>query len=160
NMANGLPKWDYISTPPIKFGFSSSVEPDPQMFDWGPLGDIPEHTVAVAYPLMAAGAVSALGGIAYLVLLFTGWYRPHRIAPETPYEVKRFRKDMEHAGVIRASKSYEELVHIAFRDFLGDAAKTDEELLAEWREHPLYGRIEETLAFLNDALHHPEGISS
>lgn len=151
-MANGLPKWQYIQTPAIKFGFGSLVEPGAKLFDFGPLGNAPEHLNRAGVALIGIGGVIGLSGLAYLAAIFFGWMRKRRIPAPLPVEITHYRSAMAQAEGVRYRPSFLEQKRIAVRDYLGGATKPDEDLANNWRHHPLYDRVVEMLGILAEAV--------
>lgn len=153
DLKNGLPKWEYIETPPINFGFASLVEPDADKhgLDFGPLGDPPDHPNRVGVAMVRAGyAITACGG-AYLVFLMVSWWRRRKQPLPVPREIVLFREAMVSAERAKLTRSHLEQTRVAIRNYLGGATLSDEELLALWAEHPKHNRISEVLATLRAA---------
>lgn len=151
-MANGLPKWVYIETPEIKFGFASLVEPGAKEFDFGPLGNAADTNNRLGIALIVGGGIVALGGLTYLVAIFVGWLRRRRIPAPLPVEITQYRFAMAQAEAVRYRPSFLEQKRIAVRDYLGGATKPDEDLAEKWRQHPLYERVVEMLGILAEAV--------
>jgi len=153
-MANGLAKWDYIETPPIKFGFASLVEPDAKELDMGPMGDIPDSLNRVGIGLVALGSAIILGGMTYLVVLFAGWLRARRLPAPLPVAVVAYRDAIAEAEQARHARSYLEQIRVAVRDYLGGATQPDTSLIGLWEGHALHEEIVEALSMLEQAVVH------
>jgi hypothetical protein len=151
-MANGLDKWDYIETPPIKFGFASLVEPDAKELDIGPMGIVPDSLNPVGIGIIALGAVTVLGGVVYLCVLFFGWLRRRRTPAPVPAAVIEYRGAVAEAEKARQLRSHLEQFRVAVRDYLGGATISDAALLFEWESHPLYEQIADALTLLREAV--------
>jgi hypothetical protein len=150
-LASGSDKWDYIETPPVKFGFASLVEPDAKELDIGPMGIVPDSLNPVGIGLIAAGAVTVLGGIVYLCVLCFGWLRVRRTPVPVPEVVIEYRGAMAQAEKARQLRSHLEQFRVAVRDFLGGATLPDAALLHLWQEHPLHEQIADALSIMRQA---------
>jgi hypothetical protein len=157
-------RWDYIKTPPIRFGFASLLEPgagatdtrssaDPyRPLDIGPLGDVPQYQNRVGLGLIALGSVVSFASFVYLLALFVGWLRRRRMPAALPAEVSQYRAAIAEAMHVRSKPSFLEQKRVAVRDYLGGASRTDQDLSEAWREHPLHERVVELLALLSGAV--------
>jgi hypothetical protein len=148
------PKWVYIETPPVQFGFASLVEPDADQhgLDMGPLADVPEHRNRIGVAMVQAGYVVAFGGGVYLVALFIGWLRRRRLPTPIPGEVVAYREALATAEQAKHMRSHLVQVRIAVREFFGGATLADEDLVALWANHPQQHLVAETLAVLSGAV--------
>ena len=120
NMANGLPKWQYMQVPCVNFGFSSTLEPLAREhgFEFGPLGFVPPHPLMAGVVMSWAGiAIGGLGCL-YLIYLLGSWVRRQQVPLEMPANAKAYHRLMAEAQHIRDSFSPEELEYFAFRDYL------------------------------------------
>lgn len=153
DLKNGLPKWEYIETPPINFGFASLVEPDADKhgLDFGPLGDPPDHPNRVGVAMVRAGyAITACGG-AYLVFLMVSWWRRRKQPLPVPREIVLYREAMDSAERAKLTRSHLEQTRVAVRKYLGGATLSDSELIELWAEHPAHDGIVEVLTTLREA---------
>jgi hypothetical protein len=151
-LASGADKWDYIETPPIKFGFASLVEPGAKELDIGPMGIVPDSLNPVGIGLIAVGAATVLGGVVSLSVLFVGWLRERRTPAPLPATVIEYRGAIARAESARQVRSHLEQLRVAVREFLGGATLTDATLLKLWEGHELREQIAEALTILKEAV--------
>jgi hypothetical protein len=151
-MENGAPKWDYINTPEVKFGFASLVEPGATELDYGPIGLVADYNNRVGVALYAFGVVSGACGVLYLLLLMVRGLKQWRQPMVTPASVTTYRQAVAEAETARVTKSHLEQVRVAVRDFLGGATLPNDQLIVRWADHPLSERITDMLGMLDDAV--------
>jgi hypothetical protein len=152
NTENGTPKWDYIDTPAVKFGYASLVEPGASELDYGPTGLVPDYNNRVGVALYDAGIACGACGVLYLLFLMARCWQQWRRPIVTPRSVQEYRQAVAEAETARVTKSHLEQVRVAVRDFLGGATLTNDQLIVRFVDHPLRERITDMLDILDDAV--------
>jgi hypothetical protein len=151
--ANGQPIWQYVQTPAIVFGFSSSVEPGASLLAVGSLDDAPAHVLYSGVIIMSVAFGLLLAGVSYWLIVAVR-YIGRRIQPEPlPESASQFWQAMADADALRLRRGYVSEVHVAFRQYLGDATIPSDELAARWSDHPRHDEIVNTLAILDRAFY-------
>ncbi|MDR3612664.1 MAG: hypothetical protein P4L53_03805 [Candidatus Obscuribacterales bacterium] len=151
-LENGSAKWDYITTPEVKFGFASLLEPGASQLDYGPTGRVADYDNRVGVALYDFGIASGASGVIYLLFLMSSYLQQWRKPMVTPASVQVYRQAVAEAETARLTKSHLEQVRVAVREFLGGATLTNDQLLLRFVEHPLFERIADMLGILDDAV--------
>jgi hypothetical protein len=117
NPTNGLPKWEYIETPPINFGFASLLEPDADKhgLDFGPMGLVPDHPNRVGVTMVRAGYAITACGATYLAYLLFSWWKRRKQPKPVPEEIVVYRDAMLFAERSKNVRSHLEQVRMAVR---------------------------------------------